>query len=148
VGGANQAGIHLGDVLLFYGSTPACPIIQPGSMSIVQCGSAPGRPAACSVEIRQLHACSRSMDGEPGRVLGHHAIEHLLDPRGTLIEVARVLRPGAMVALTTGNIRSVRSRLRGRDWALVRPPKHLYYFSPETLSQLLESVGLRVVDRW
>ena len=37
---------------------PWCPKTQPGSMSIVQCGSVPGHSAASSVENRQLHACS------------------------------------------------------------------------------------------
>jgi SAM-dependent methyltransferase len=75
-------------------------------------------------------------------------VEHLLDPRATLEQAAAVLKTGGRIALSTGNVRSVRSRIKGRRWALVRPPKHLYYFSPETLRRLVEDCGFEVLMTW
>ncbi|MCO4774312.1 MAG: hypothetical protein KDA24_30090, partial [Deltaproteobacteria bacterium] len=43
---------------------------------------------------------------------------------------------------------SVRARLKGKDWALVRPPKHLFYFTPRTLTSLVEQEGFAVVKAW
>ncbi len=75
-------------------------------------------------------------------------IEHLPDPRGMLATVRDYVAPGGWVALTTGNHDSVRARLKGRDWALVRPPKHLFYFTPRTLTSLVEQAGFAVIDTW
>ncbi len=75
-------------------------------------------------------------------------IEYVRDPRA-LVRVCRgLLAPGGRLAITTGNVRSWRSRLQGRRWALLRPPKHLTYFTPRTLRTLLQQEGMRVVDGW
>jgi len=75
-------------------------------------------------------------------------VEHLVDPRTTLEHAHRVLKAGGRIALSTGNVRSVRSRIKGKQWALVRPPKHLYYFSPETLELLVQDCGFEVRFVW
>jgi hypothetical protein len=68
----------------------------------------------------------------------------LPDPRRTLEVAHDWLRPGGLLALSTGNIGSVAARLHGRDWSLMTPPWHQFYFSRRTLRRLLESVGFRI----
>ena len=71
-------------------------------------------------------------------------IEHLPDPRRTLQAAFSRLRPGGVLALSTGDIGSAAARLHGRDWSLMTPPWHQFYFSRSTLRRLLASVGFRV----
>jgi SAM-dependent methyltransferase len=71
-------------------------------------------------------------------------IEHLPDPRATVEAAVHWLRPGGVLALSTGNIRSAAARLHGADWSLMTPPWHQFYFSRKTIRRLLSSAGLIV----
>lgn len=72
-------------------------------------------------------------------------IEHLREPHRYVAKVARYLRPGGHLALTTGDVGSWSARLQGRRWRLIHPPTHLHYFSVPTLTRLLDRHGLDVV---
>lgn len=73
-------------------------------------------------------------------------IEHLHDPMPTLRAVARLLRPGGVLYLTTPNYASL-SRLILRDnWSVIHPEEHLSYFDTHSLVTLLAGVDLQCID--
>lgn len=72
-------------------------------------------------------------------------IEHLPDPLGDLREAFRVLRAGGVLSLNTPNIDSFCARVYREGFRLVDPRFHIYYFSPRTLTRLLEATGFRVL---
>ena len=72
-------------------------------------------------------------------------IEHLKRPDLFVAKAAHDLKPGGIVAVTTGDIGSLNARLRGRRWRMIHPPTHMHYFSVATLSRLLERNGFDVV---
>lgn len=72
-------------------------------------------------------------------------LEHLPAPHAAMAEVARLLRPGGRVALTTGDVGSLAARLSGARWHLYTLPEHVFFFSREGLRRLLGAHGLRVV---
>jgi SAM-dependent methyltransferase len=72
-------------------------------------------------------------------------IEHLRRPDLYVEKAARDLRPGGVIAITTGDIDSLNARLRGRRWRMIHPPTHLHYFSLPTLTRLLDRSGFDVV---
>ncbi len=72
-------------------------------------------------------------------------IEHLRRPDLFIGKAAKDLKPGGLLAITTGDIGSLNARLRGKSWRMIHPPTHLHYFSASTLKRLLERQGFDVV---
>jgi SAM-dependent methyltransferase len=74
------------------------------------------------------------------------AIEHLIDPKGILIQIRPLLSPQGMLYISTPNIESlVSSLLKAKWWGFNQ--FHLYYFTKDTLRQMLDASGFGVV-RW
>jgi SAM-dependent methyltransferase len=73
-------------------------------------------------------------------------IEHLPDPRTTLAEVWRILRPGGRLVLSTPDAGSLAARLSGRRWLGWRKvPEHVFFFDRTNLDRLLDQSGFRPV---
>jgi len=72
-------------------------------------------------------------------------IEHVPDPRVSIDRALALLRPGGYLVISTGDAASLTARAMGRFWHLMIPPKHLYFFTPETLIRLLQSSGFQMV---
>lgn len=72
-------------------------------------------------------------------------IEHLATPRRYLETVAAHMPRQSLIAITTGDIGSLNARIQKGRWRLIHPPTHLHYFTRQSLSQLLERCGFRVV---
>jgi 2-polyprenyl-3-methyl-5-hydroxy-6-metoxy-1,4-benzoquinol methylase len=70
-------------------------------------------------------------------------IEHLTDPRRTVRQIHRLLRPGGRLLLLTPDVSSLMARVFGpRWWGLL--DDHYFYFSRATLGSLLESEGYAI----
>jgi len=78
------------------------------------------------------------------QVIVWHVLEHLPDPRRTLDEIHRILKPGGRLVVAVPNYSSVQARCCGAGWFHLDPPRHLYHFPAEALRQLLESTGFQV----
>lgn len=98
--------------------------------------------AQLSVFLGSLEAAAyptRSFDA----IVMLDVIEHLSDPLEYLREIRRILRPGGGLYLDTPNYSSLTRRFYGKEWANFFP-WHQYYFTPQTLSRLLQTAGLQV----
>ncbi len=76
-----------------------------------------------------------------------HALEHVIDPRGTLAEVHRILRSGGRLVVAVPNFASAQARWSGAAWFHLDAPRHLYHFPLEALERLLEDLGFEVESR-
>lgn len=72
-------------------------------------------------------------------------IEHLREPQKYVQKIADLTDTGALFAVTTADIESLNSRMRGRRWRMIHPPTHLHYFSPRTIGRLLDRFGFEVI---
>jgi 2-polyprenyl-3-methyl-5-hydroxy-6-metoxy-1,4-benzoquinol methylase len=74
-------------------------------------------------------------------------IEHVADPKAYLQVSAKLLRPGGAVVLATPDVGSIPARLTGRRWVGYKlSEEHVYYFSRQTLTAMLDSAGFDVID--
>ncbi len=71
-------------------------------------------------------------------------LEHMREPGDALDRLHRTMRPGAQLVITTGDFGSLVARMMGKRWRLMTPPQHLWFFSPTTVTALLERHGFRV----
>lgn len=72
------------------------------------------------------------------------SIEHLTDPKGTLIEIRRILKSSGILCVNTPNIDSLIGKvLKARWWGVKQ--SHLYYFSRKTLHAILKAAGFEPV---
>lgn len=69
-------------------------------------------------------------------------IEHLPQPHEPLALVARLLKPGGLLLLTTGNLDSPVARRQGIHYRYCAPEIHVSLFNPHALAQLYRRVGL------
>lgn len=73
-------------------------------------------------------------------------IEHSIDPQRDLANAREHLRPGGILALSTGDIGSLSARLTGQRWHLLTPEHHNFFFETRTLRRLLEKTGFDVLE--
>jgi SAM-dependent methyltransferase len=78
-------------------------------------------------------------------VIMWHVLEHLSDPRSTLAEIARILRPGGIFLVGVPNFGSPEARLTRAGWFHLDVPRHLSHHTPASLNAALATAGLRPV---
>jgi SAM-dependent methyltransferase len=72
-------------------------------------------------------------------------IEHLRDPHLYIEKVAKAMRAGGLLALTTGDSGSLNARRAGAKWRLIHPPTHLHYFSLASMRRLLDRLDFELI---
>jgi 2-polyprenyl-3-methyl-5-hydroxy-6-metoxy-1,4-benzoquinol methylase len=82
------------------------------------------------------------------RIIVWHVLEHLRDPRATLAEARRILRPGGEVVVAVPNFSSLQARWAGAAWFHLDLPRHLWHFPSAALRRLLEREGLGVTAEY
>ena len=73
-------------------------------------------------------------------------IEHLQAPDETVALLARCVRPGGHIVVTTGDWDSALARITKVNWRLMTPPQHLFFFSKKTLMTLLQRNGFEILS--
>jgi SAM-dependent methyltransferase len=78
-------------------------------------------------------------------VTAFDVIEHVRDPRLFLDRVRELCTRDGILILTTPDVNSWSRRLMGRRWFFYIPEEHLFHFTPDNLSRLLDATGYDVV---
>lgn len=106
--------------------------------------AAAGRPALVADLTRPLPLATASLDG----ATLVEVIEHIVNAEALLAELARVIRPGGWLVLTTPNVVHLTYRLRALRGG---PPKqegrHYRFFTRSTLASALAGAGFRLTGR-
>lgn len=78
-------------------------------------------------------------------VVSLQVFEHLEDPAAELAAIARVLRPGGILAIEVPSIASPLVRVMGGSHRHFNPD-HFWFFSPETLRRFVTDGGFSVLE--
>lgn len=74
-------------------------------------------------------------------------LEHMSNPAETLRRVSAMLDVGGRVYLAFPNADSIKARVLGVSWRMVRPLGHLHYFSSQSVDRLAQTSGLEVTRK-
>lgn len=77
-------------------------------------------------------------------VVMRHVLEHVRDPRGTVRELRRVIADDGCLVIGVPNLASWQARVARERWFHLDLPRHLFHFTPASLTMLLESEGFRI----
>jgi len=106
--------------------------------------AAAGRPALVADLTRPLPLCDASLDG----ATLVEVIEHIVNAEALVAELARVIRPGGWLVVTTPNVAHLTYRWRALTG---HPPKqegrHYRFFTRRTLAETFRRAGFRVAGR-
>lgn len=95
-----------------------------------------------------VHAGSLEIAPEPRQpydlIVGWMVLEHLYDPILSLQKLARWIRPGGWLAISTPNAAALEFCLFKDYWYALQLPTHLYHYTPKTLRKVLERSGWRM----
>ena len=83
----------------------------------------------------ELAACEGTFDV----VTAIEVIEHVEQPVQALARMRRLLKPGGLLFLTTGNAQPQRGRIL--DWRYATPEMHIAFFEPHTLATAMKLAG-------
>jgi len=73
-------------------------------------------------------------------------VEHALLPGEAMRAAARLLKPGGVVALYTGDIASKRARKMGMDWDYIYKDGHINFFDEPSLRRMMDDAGLDIIE--
>jgi SAM-dependent methyltransferase len=80
-------------------------------------------------------------------VIMSHVIEHLPDPRATLLEVHNLMNPGGLLYVAVPDVDSLPFHIFGKRWDVINPLVHFQYFNRDSLERLLRSCGFAGLEQ-
>jgi len=86
------------------------------------------------------------VSGEYDLVMFHHVLEHMADPQTTLIDAARLLRPGGVCLVRLPVIPNEAWDRYRENWVQLDAPRHIFIHSISSLTLLGERAGFALDD--
>lgn len=74
-----------------------------------------------------------------------HVVEHFFDPVSSMKKVFELLKPGGIVYVEVPNVEGAGAQISGKYWYGWDAPRHLFMFSPKSISETLEKAGFEIV---
>jgi SAM-dependent methyltransferase len=99
-----------------------------------------GEAAGLPVRVAQLE----EVEGQFDAILLNHVLEHMLDPRGTLASIARVLAPTGRCFVYVPNHRGLVARMMGENWSGWLPDEHVWHFSVASFRAIIRVSPLEI----
>ncbi len=79
-------------------------------------------------------------------IVFNHVLEHVHSPKGYLKQAFRLLGTGGILVIAVPNYACLSKRLFHQYWTHLDLPRHIYQYTPDTLSRLIMAAGGRVLE--
>lgn len=89
---------------------------------------------------------ARLPDNQFDVIVFWHVLEHVLDPKATLKEAARVLKPNGLLVLGLPNPDSIEAKLFKGAWRGWDQPRHLHLFTPSVIKRYVQELGFTITS--
>jgi len=76
-----------------------------------------------------------------------HVFEHLPNPSDTLQKIKLILKKDGLIVISVPNFASLQSRISKEKWFHLDLPRHLFHFTPESISNILNQNGFEIFKR-
>ena len=76
-----------------------------------------------------------------------HVMEHLYDPKSYLSRFHDVLAENGHLIIAVPNLESSDANYYGKFWAAYDLPRHLWHFSPKSMTKMVSEAGFILVDK-
>ena len=77
-------------------------------------------------------------------ISAYHVLEHVPNPKKTLVELNRILKPGGKIFISLPNFNSFERFVFGKYWKWIEIPRHLFHFNRKNLGLLLGDNSFKV----
>ena len=74
----------------------------------------------------------------------NHVLEHIRNPRKTMEEIRRIIKPSGKVIVSIPNINGLGFRIFRDKWFGLDLPRHIFFFTPETIKLLAHKTKFKV----
>ena len=68
-------------------------------------------------------------------------IEHMPDPYQTISKIKRILKKNGILFISTPDLNSLSRLFLGKNWAVLSPAEHLFYFTEKTLHDIISKAA-------
>jgi len=75
-----------------------------------------------------------------------HVFEHISNPKETLKELKRILKPSGFLIIDVPNSKSLSYKVFKQNWSQLDVPRHLFTYSSDNLSMLVKRIGFRIEE--
>jgi 2-polyprenyl-3-methyl-5-hydroxy-6-metoxy-1,4-benzoquinol methylase len=97
-------------------------------------------------QIAESDLVDTLFDRKFDRIVFWHVLEHLHRPGETLKKTAGLLSPEGRLIVVLPNLDSFDAAHYGKGWIAYDAPRHLYNFTPASLTRLLAAYGFSIVS--
>lgn len=97
------------------------------------------------IEVIDEHELEKVENHSFDNISMWHVLEHVPDLNARMNEIKRILKPGGNAFIAVPHLDSHDAEYYREFWAAFDVPRHLYHFSPSTITELFRKHGFSVV---
>lgn len=105
-------------------------------------------PALARAEGLDVHESLDAVTGPFDVITSWHSLEHMKDPRATLAQAAKLLKPGGWLFVAVPDAEGLQAKAFGAKWFHLDVPRHLFHFGERSLTRLIEDQHFTVKKTW